>query len=301
MGRCPVTVLKTRDGDIDITEPLIMGVLNVNPNSFSDAQSADSESQALARLADLIRDGADIVDVGGQSARTDESEIPESLEVDRITRIVERAVVDYPGVLISVDTYRPNVAREALKAGAHIINDVSGLRDPAIARLCVEYRAALVVMHTVALPKQRLQSRDLYVDVVAEVGDFLWSRLVIAEAEGLDRQWVILDPGPDFSKTPRQTLELLRGVDRYQAMGRPLLLALSRKDFLGALTGRMPKDRDAATHAAVGFFANRPGSIFRVHDVAGARDAMVTARALCGSVAVEADLLLSEDLRHERR
>lgn len=277
-----------------------MGVVNASPESFSDAGRFTRLDQRLDRCAELIEAGADIIDVGGQSAITNRPEVDAQDEVERVVPIVEWLRRHHPDVLISVDTYKPLVAEAALAAGAAILNDVSGLRDPALAEAAARHEAGLVVMHTAAKPLTRLQQRDLYDDVAAEVVDFLAQRIDVAIGHGLPRQSIVVDPGPDFTKTPHQTVAVLRRIDEVRALGRPVLLALSRKDFLGAITGRSPKGRDAATNAALAHFAATPGNIVRVHDVAAARDVIATAEVLAGRREIDPDYLLPDAIRHER-
>jgi dihydropteroate synthase len=259
-----------------------MGRVNASPESFSDAGRFRSLETQRELCAGLVEAGADIIDIGGQSAITNRPELDAAEELDRVLPLVEWVHANLPDVLISVDTYKPPVVEGVLQAGAGIINDVSGLRYPEIVEMCARRGAGLVVTHTRARPKQRLQEKDLYEDVVADVCAFLRDRVDTALARGLDSTSIILDPGPDFSKTPSQTVEVLRSVEQLRGFGRPLLLALSRKDFLGAVTGRSSRGRDAATHAATAYFASTPGSIMRVHDVAAARDVVATVEVLAG-------------------
>ena len=208
-------------------------------------------------------------------------------------------VRSHPDVLISVDTYKAPVAAAALKAGASIINDVSGLLYPELATLCADAGAALIVMHTRARPKTRLQDPNFYPDVAADVVEFLTERMGVAEDMGLARESIIVDPGSDLSKTPRQTVALLRHLQLVRDLGRPLLLALSRKDFLGAITGRSPSERDPASFAAIAHYCTTPGNIVRVHDVAGAIDVIRTVEVFMGRREIPSDYLLPQALRHE--
>ena len=283
------------------TSTQVMGVVNASPESFSDAGRFDSLNAQLELAASLIRSGADIIDVGGQSAVTNQPELDASLECDRVLPIVEWLKQHHPEVLVSVDTYKPKVAAATLAAGADIINDVSGLRHPELASMCAEFDAALVIMHTAAPPKIRLQQVDLYRDIVHEVRDFLVERMATAVGVGLAEESIIVDPGPDFTKTPRQTVDLLQGIAAIRDLGRPVLLALSRKDFLGAITQRTPKGRDAATAAALAFFAASPGNIVRVHDVAAAVDVIATVETLAGFRDIQHDYVLPDLLRYEAR
>jgi dihydropteroate synthase len=280
---------------------LVMGIVNASPESFSDGRVAGSPQQSIELADSLIDAGADILDVGGQSAVTNQPELDAQDEVQRVLPIVEWLARNRPHTPVSVDTYKPLVVDETLKAGASIINDVSGLAYPEIAAICARHGAALVVMHTSAAPKQRLQRADLYGDVRREVLDFLRARLAELEELGFGRESVIVDPGPDFTKTPHQTLALMRDLDAVRALGRPLLLALSRKDFLGAIVQRSPRGRDAATLAAITLLTHdRPGNIVRVHDVSAVRDVLRTVEFLKGQREIEADYVLPDELRYER-
>jgi dihydropteroate synthase len=204
------------------------------------------------------------------------------------------------GAIVSVDTYKPAVAEAAIAAGAAIVNDVSGLHDPELAAVCARSGAALVLMHTRAPPKQRLQDPDLYGDVVADVMRFLRERMEVARAQGVRHEQLILDPGPDFSKTPAQTIALLRRLEELHALGRPLLLAVSRKDFVGALTGRGPRERLAGTLAALGRGVDAGAQVLRVHDVAEAADFLTVRAALRGELEVDPALALDDAIRHAR-
>ena len=212
-----------------------------------------------------------------------------------ITRV--RAELD---VIVSVDTYKPAVAEAAIAAGAVMVNDVSGLRDPELAGVCARTGAALVVMHTRAAPKQRLQDPGHYDDVVADVVGFLRERMALARARGVAEDQLVLDPGPDFAKTPAQTIALLRRLDEVRALGRPLLLAASRKDFIGALTRRPPRERLAGTLAAIAWGVEHGAAILRVHDVREVADCLAVRAALRGDLDVAPDLALTEEIRLER-
>jgi dihydropteroate synthase len=280
--------------------PLIMGIVNASPDSFSDGgRYATLEAQVeLARR--LLEDGADILDIGGESASTNRPAVSVEQEIERVVPLIERVAGEL-GAVVSVDTYKPAVARAAIAAGARIVNDVSGLRNTELAEVCAQTRAALVLMHTRAAPKQRLQDPELYgEDVVGEVQAFLGERIEQALAAGVARDQLILDPGPDFAKTPAQTIELLAGVARLRELGRPLLMAISRKDFIGALVARPPGERLAGTLAALAHGADAGARIFRVHDVAAAADFLKVRAALAGELRPGRDLTLAEEHRYER-
>jgi dihydropteroate synthase len=280
--------------------PWLMGVVNANPDSFSDAGRFSGLDAQVARAADLLAAGADVIDIGGESGITGRPETAVDDEIARVVPLITR-VVDELGALVSVDTYKPAVAAAAIEAGARIVNDVSGLRDLELASICASTGAALVVMHTRAAPKTRLQDPAYYDDVVADVRSFLAERVEAAVAGGVDPGQLVLDPGPDFAKTPAQTVAVLRRLDVLHELGRPLLLAISRKDFIGAITGRPPAQRDAGTLAALAFGADAGAAMFRVHDVRAAADFLAVRSVLRGDAAIDADAALADDLRHEPR
>jgi dihydropteroate synthase len=277
-----------------------MGIVNASPDSFSDA-GLHRDRDAQLRLAhELHGAGADVIDVGGESATTGRPPVEAAREIELVAPLIERITSEL-GALVSVDTYKPEVARAAVAAGARIVNDVSGLRDPELADVCAESGAALVVMHTRAAPRERLQDPDLYADVTEEVLAFLRERLVLARSRGVGEEQLIVDPGPDFAKTPAQTIELLANVGRLHELGRPLLMAISRKDFIGALTSRPPRERLAGTLAALAHGVEHGAHIFRVHDVAAAGEFLAVRSALAGAAEVARDLALEEGLRRETR
>jgi dihydropteroate synthase len=288
-----------------------MGIVNASPDSFSDGGRHPTLQSRVRLAAELLAAGAEILDIGGESATTGRPPVAVEEELERVVPLVERVAGEL-GAIVSVDTYKPPVARAAISAGASIVNDVSGLRDPALAEVCAETGAALVVMHTRAAPRERLQDPDLYGDIVTEVLEFLRERIAAALAAGVASEQLIVDPGPDFAKTPAQTIGLLAQVGRLHELGRPLLMAISRKDFVGALTGRAPRERLAGTLAALAHGVDAGGHIFRVHDVAAAADFLAVRAALSGEgsgiggTAAEGagqpgrDLALAEELRHDR-
>src|SRR4051794_13651244 len=255
-----------------------MGIVNANPDSFSDAVRLTTlDAQAEHALA-LVRDGADLIDVGGESGVTYTGVSDAEVETARVVPLVERLVGE--GVVVSVDTWKAPVAEAALAAGAHLLNDVSGLRDPALAELAAAAGAGLVVMHTRAAPKEE-RFHDYDGDVCADVVAVLEDLRARARAAGVDP--VIVDPGPDFAKTPAESVAVLRAVGR---IGAPWLAAVSRKYFVGAITGRAPADRLAGTLAAVGHAADHGAAIVRVHDVAETVDFLRVRAVLRGDADV---------------
>jgi dihydropteroate synthase len=279
--------------------PLIMGIVNASPDSFSDGGRFGTLAAQVERAHELLDAGADILDIGGESASTGRPPVTIEQEIERVVPLIERVAGEL-GAIVSVDTYKPAVAIAAIAAGATIVNDVSGLRDPGLAEVCAQTGAALVLMHTRAAPKQRMQDPDLYDDVTTEVLAFLRERIKQAIAAGVDPEQLILDPGADFAKTPAQTIELLTQVRRLHELGRPLLMAISRKDFIGALTGRPPRERLPGTLAALAYGLDAGAQIFRVHDVAAAADFLRVRAALAGELAPRRDLALAEEHRYER-
>ena len=286
-------ILRAREHELDLSEPVLMGIVNATPDSFSDLQGEKPLDELVERALGLVTDGAAIVDVGGESGRTDREAVPVEQEMERVRPLVER-LAD-AGVLVSVDTWRAPVARAALDAGAAMVNDVSALADEGLATACAETGAALVITHTRAAPKTK--AFPDYGDVVAEVDELLAARTERARELGVADDRIVLDPGIDLAKTPAQSIELIRALPRLAETGLPLLLAVSRKDFIGALTGRPPAARDAGTLAAVAASVDGGAAILRVHDVAGARDFLRVRAALSGGA--DPQLALAENLRRE--
>jgi len=279
--------------------PWLMGIVNASPDSFSDAGAYPDLDARVGLARELIGQGADIIDVGGESGITRRPPVQVAEELERVVPLVARLVHEL-GAVVSVDTYKPAVAQAAIEAGAAIVNDVSGLRDPELADVCAQTGAALVLMHTRAAPKQRLQDPGRYDDVVADVKAFLAELMELARARGVRDEQIVLDPGPDFAKTPAQTIAVLRRLEALHELGRPLLLAVSRKDFVGALTGRAPRERSAGTLAAIGFGVDAGAHLLRVHDVAQAADYLRVRAALRGELDVDRGLALDEAIRHAR-
>src|SRR3954471_15323859 len=287
-----MSALRLRDRVIQLDRPLIMGIVNASPESFSDGDAVGGVEDQVARALAL---GADIVDVGGESGVTDRPPVSPEEEAARVVPLVERLAA--AGVVVSVDTWKASVARAALDAGAAMINDVSGLLDPGVAGACAECGAALVVMHTRARPKEK--AFPGYADVAADVLTFLRERMEVARAHGVEEEQLVVDPGPDFAKTPAETVSVLRRLGDLRELGRPVLLAASRKDFVGALCGRAPADRLAGTLAAIGEGVTAGAAIVRVHDVAATRDFLTVRAALRGEIEVPRELRLDQHLRRQ--
>ncbi len=270
MTTAPVLRLRGRVLELG-ARPLLMGIVNATPDSFSDAGEHPTLEARAALAASLVEDGADLIDIGGETARGDVPAVPVEEEIARVVPLVQRVAGEL-GPVVSVDTHNVAVAEAAIEAGAVLVNDVSGLRELAMAELCARTGAGLVLMHTRVEPKGVLQDDAFYGDVVADVVGFLRERMSLALKRGVDPEQLLLDPGPDFAKTPEQTVAMLRRLDALHALGRPLLLAISRKDFVGALTGRPPRERLAGTLAALAHGVDAGAHIVRVHDIAAAAD-----------------------------
>lgn len=279
--------------------PLLMGIVNATPDSFSDAGGQKPLAVLVETARAMLEAGATIIDIGGESGVTNRPAVDPQEEIARVVPVIERVAGEL-GARVSVDTYKPAVARAAIAAGAGIVNDTSGLRDPALAEECAQTGAGLVVTHTVAAPKQKLLDPSLDGRIVDDVEQFLSAKIETACARGVAFEQLLLDPGPDFSKTPAQTVAVLRALSGLHALERPLLLALSRKDFIGALTSRSPGERLAGTLAAVGFAVDAGAHVLRVHDVPAVADYLAVRAALEGQVEVDRSLRLVDELRWEQ-
>jgi dihydropteroate synthase len=276
-----------------------MGIVNATPDSFSDAGERQTLEQRIELARTLLEHGADLIDIGGESGVTNRPAVSAEEEIKRVVPLIAHVAGEL-GALVSVDTYKPEVARAAIAAGASIVNDVSGLKDPEIADVCAQTRAALVLMHTRAAPKQKLVDPAFDGHVAADVEAFLGERIAVALERGVAFEQLLLDPGPDFGKTPAQTVEALRALKRLHALGRPLLLAVSRKDFVGALTGRAPRERLAGTLGAIGWGIEAGVHVLRVHEVAATADYLAVRAALRAEAEVDPSLTLAEELRREQ-
>jgi dihydropteroate synthase len=258
--------------------PLVMGVVNVTPDSFSDGGLYLDVDAAVVHGEELVRDGAGIVDVGGESTRPGAEPVPERDEIERVVPVIERLATG--GATVSVDTRKAAVAEVALQAGARIVNDVSAFRhDPEMAGLVARAGARCCLMHMLGDDPRTMQADPRYDDVVSDVKAFLEERLAFAVGEGVHEDSVWLDPGIGFGKTIEHNLELLRRLDEIVAIGRPVVIGTSRKSFLGRLTGRPEREREAGTIATNVIALERGASIFRVHDVRANADALKVAAA----------------------
>lgn len=250
-----------------------MGILNITPDSFSDGGNYFDLAQAVVRGLKMANEGADIIDIGGESTRPGAAAVDEAEELRRVVPVI-RTLAERTNCAISVDTTKAAVARAALQAGAHIINDISAATgDAAMAATVAEFQAGLVLMHCQGTPAT-MQQAPTYTDVLAEVRDFLGARVEALVAAGLPFENTVVDPGFGFGKTLKDNLTLLRQLDQFTRLGRPILVGLSRKAMLGTLTGqKKPEQRISAGLAAVTAAILRGARLVRTHDVAATRDA----------------------------
>ena len=278
---------RTAAGDLPLNHPVILGILNVTPDSFSDGGTHADVDAAVAHAERMLADGAAMLDLGGESTRPGrERLVTEDEELARVLPVLEALVRRVPGVIVSIDTMKATVARAALGAGAAVVNDVTAFRhDPAMAEMVAGSAAGVVLMHSrgPALEIASAERAEYGDDPVGTVLDELRQSLHGAAAAGIGAERVVLDPGLGFSKTAEQSLRVLDQLTAFASLGRPLLVGPSRKRFLGAATGRDVTARDTATAAACALAWDRGARLFRVHDVAAARDALLLAHALGGS------------------
>ncbi len=282
----PPEVWVTRTGSIPLDRPVIAGILNLTPDSFSDGGRYLSPDSALAQADILVSEGAAILDLGGESTRPGSEPVPEAEELGRVLPVVEALSRRHPGIPVSVDTVKAAVARAALDAGAAIVNDVSAFRlDPAMAGVVAAAGAGVILMHSrgSVSTMARLDHAEYAPDVVTGVRDELAAALDRALAAGIAAERVVLDPGFGFAKTAEQNLALLDGLEALRPLGRALLVGPSRKRFLGSVTGREVAERDVATAAACVMAWERGARLFRVHQVGVTRDALAVAHAVRGA------------------
>ena len=256
---------------------LIMGVVNATPDSFSDGGRCIDEDRAVDHGLRLWQQGAHLVDVGGESTRPGAGDVDETEELRRVIGVVGR--LSAAGALVSIDTSKPNVAAEAIKAGAVVVNDVAALKAEGMAEMCAAAGVGVVLMHRRGNPRT-MQIDPTYRDVVREVGAYLRTRIEAVRGVGVERGAIAIDPGIGFGKTTDHNLALLNGLPAFAAEGVPVVVGTSRKAFLGVLTGRPVQERDPVTAVSSAICALRGASIVRVHDVALTVDALALADAM---------------------
>ena len=274
--------LSIRNRTLDLSTPKVMGILNVTPDSFSDGGRFNGVELALKHVDQMVDEGADLIDIGGESTRPGSDPVTEQQELDRVLPVLEQAVSAHPDILFSVDTTKYTVAEQALKGGAHLINDISGLqKEPRLAGLCAEYEAGYILMHSQGNPKV-MQDNPTYDDVVNDLYLFFREKISFARQEGLRN--IIIDPGFCFGKTLAHNLELLRNIDAFQDLKCPLMAGASRKSMIGQMLDNRPVDERLIGTVAVHYHALMSGAnILRVHDVKEACDSVQIFKAVTSS------------------
>jgi len=280
MNRGPVAQRTLRVGSLTLgPDPVLVGILNVTPDSFSDGEEFLDPGRAVARAETLLDEGAHIVDVGGESTRPGSEPVSEEEELRRILPVVWGILVARSEALISIDTYRASTAEAALDAGVSIVNDVTALSDPKMAGLVAERGCPVVLMHMQGEPKS-MQQDPRYKEVVREIRDFLARRAECAMQAGVKEENIILDPGIGFGKTLEHNLTLLSRLDSLAGLGFPVLVGVSRKSFLGKISDGEPKSRLFGTIASNVLAHERGATLFRVHDVRANKEALAVAAAI---------------------
>ena len=264
---------------LSLAQPLVMGIVNVTPDSFSDGGKFLARKQAIAHAQKLIVDGADILDIGGESTRPGAAAASLQEELDRVMPVLQALVGE--GVPISIDTQKTAIMQAAIDAGAAMINDVNALQADGAIEACSRANVAVCLMHMHGTP-QTMQKQPIYVDVVREVGDFLTARATACETAGIARARIVIDPGFGFGKTVEHNFTLLRELRKLVALGYPLLAGYSRKSSLGTVTGRPVDQRLAASLTAAIIATQNGATILRVHDVRETVDALKVMEAVSG-------------------
>ena len=248
------------------SRPLIMGILNITPDSFYPGSRYQDAARAVEKALEMVEQGADIIDIGGESSRPGAEPLPLDEELSRVIPVIE-SLAARTSIPISIDTYKPEVARAALDAGAGIINDITGLADERMRALAAERKTPSIIMHMLGDPRT-MQENPVYQDVVSEIMAFHRERIALAVEAGLPREYLIVDPGIGFGKTAEHSLEILRKLRDFKSLGLPILIGTSRKAFIGkALGGAAPSERIFGTAATVALSIQNGANIIRVHDV----------------------------------
>lgn len=271
--------LKLRNLTLSLDAPVVMGILNATPDSFSDGGDYDSVDKAFERIQKMVEQGAEIIDIGGESTRPGSDPVSDSEELDRVMPILEKAISAFPNTLFSSDTTKYTVAKAALEAGVHMINDVSGLaKEPRLTNLCAQYKAGYVLMHSKGDPKT-MQKNPVYEDVVAEISDYFKEKISVLKQSGVES--IILDPGLGFGKTLLHNLQIVRELRNFLTFGYPILVGASRKSMIGQILGNRNTDGRLTGTVALHYHTLLQGvKILRVHDVQEAFDSIQVFNAL---------------------
>ena len=277
-GREMLLHLKNRDIDLE-EKVVVMGVLNLTPDSFYDGGRYTREAQALRRVEEMIREGADIIDVGGESVRPGAEPISLDEELSRVIPVIEKVRGLFP-ITISIDTYKAEVARQAIEKGAEMVNDISGLRfDPDLRKIVAGYGVPLILMHIKGTPKN-MQDNPRYHSLMEEIISYLRKSIKLAEESGVDPARIIVDPGIGFGKTTAHNLEILRRLEELKSLGKPILVGLSRKSFIGNVLGLPQEERLEGGLAATSMAVSGGARIVRTHDVKSTRRAVDMVQAI---------------------
>ena len=279
-------IVRCGNARIDCGRPVVMGILNVTPDSFSDGGRFLDCDDAVARAREMVSAGADIIDIGGESSRPGAESVSAEEEAERVLPVIE-AVTGAHDVPVSIDTVKPEVAEKAIAAGASLVNDITALGDPDMAAVVSDTGAGIVLMHMQGTPRS-MQSAPEYADPVAEIMAYLRDRAAFAEASGIARDRIVIDPGIGFGKTLAHNVALIRDIGRFHALGYPVLVGVSRKSMIGMLTGADVDNRVWGTAALTAWCVNRGVQMHRVHDVAAMRHVCDMAAAVSyGAAATE--------------
>ncbi len=257
--------------------PLIMGILNVTPDSFSDGGRFTGVDKAIKHAEKMIGEGAAIIDVGGESSRPGAKPVSIEAETKRVLPVIKRIMKKFPDTPVSIDSYKPEVAMAAMEEGAAMINDITGLRDPEMMKVAAKFNAPVVIMHMKGTP-QTMQKRPAYKDVIHDITTFFIERIKACRKNGIDK--IILDPGIGFGKTVNHNLQILNRLEEFKRLGRPVMIGHSRKSFIGKISGCKASERDIATAAITAMAVMDGASIIRVHNVSANRQAAIMASAI---------------------
>jgi dihydropteroate synthase len=257
----------------------IMGILNVTPDSFFDGGKYDKSDVMSERIRQIIAEGADIIDIGGESTRPDAETIDATTEIERITPAIQAVRKISKDILISIDTSKPEVAEKALKLGANIVNDITGLRDRDMMKVVKRFNVPIIIMHMRGTPKDMQKQTD-YKDILKEIADFFSEKIDMCIANGISAENIVVDPGIGFAKTREQCLYLLKHLDYFKRSDVPLLVGTSRKSFIGKTLDREVEDRLYASLATIVYAYVKGATIFRVHDVKPSKDVLEITNAI---------------------
>ncbi len=263
---------------LSFKKQLIMGILNVTPDSFSDGGRFIKTDKAVEHAIEMVNQGADIIDIGGESSRPGAVQISEQEELKRVKPIIQK-LISKINVPISIDTYKPRIAEECLKSGVHIVNDITGLRNKNMIKLIAKYKVPVVIMHMKGMPNN-MQQNPVYNDVVDEIMEFFNEKINEAKKAGINNNDIIIDPGIGFGKTTEHNLQILKRLSEFRKLNCPILIGVSRKSFIGNITGLSVDERLEGTLASVAIAVMNNANIIRVHDVKECKRAVQIADAI---------------------